>query len=231
MAAERNFDRSGRPRPPCGRSRRGVAGAGGRHLGRGRAGRGRGGVRRYYFAPQKNFASDGGLWLGLFSPAAIERAARIKASNRWIPDFLDLQTAIDNSRLNQTYNTPALATLVTLDAQVQWLNANGGLDFASARTADSAGRIYRWAEASSYATPFVAKAEDRSNVIATIDFDESIDAAAIAKVLRSNGIVDTEPYRKLGRNQLRIATFVAIEPDDVSALLECIDFVVAELKK
>ncbi|MCI9872237.1 phosphoserine transaminase [Arthrobacter humicola] len=185
----------------------------------------------YYFAPQKNFASDGGLWLGLFSPAALERAARIKAGNRWIPDFLDLQTAIDNSRLNQTYNTPALATLVTLDAQVQWLNANGGLDFAAGRTADSAGRIYGWAEASEYATPFVAKAEDRSNVIATIDFDDSIDAAAIAKVLRANGVVDTEPYRKLGRNQLRIATFVAIEPDDVSALLECIDFVVAELKK
>lgn len=185
----------------------------------------------YYFAPQKNFASDGGLWLGLFSPAALERAARIKAGDRWIPDFLDLQTAIDNSRLNQTYNTPALATLVTLDAQVQWLNANGGLDFAAGRTADSAGRIYRWAEASEYATPFVAKAEDRSNVIATIDFDDSIDAAAIAKVLRANGVVDTEPYRKLGRNQLRIATFVAIEPDDVSALLECIDFVVAELKK
>lgn len=185
----------------------------------------------YYFAPQKNFASDGGLWLGLFSPAALERAARIKASGRWIPDFLDLQTAIDNSRLNQTYNTPALATLVTLDAQVQWLNRNGGLDFASARTADSAGRIYRWAEASEYATPFVAQAEDRSNVIATIDFDDTIDAAAIAKVLRANGIVDTEPYRKLGRNQLRIATFVAIDPDDVSALLECIDFVVGELKK
>ena len=185
----------------------------------------------YYFAPQKNFASDGGLWLGLFSPAALERAARIKAGGRWIPDFLDLQTAIDNSRLNQTYNTPALATLVTLDAQVQWLNGNGGLDFAAARTADSAGRIYRWAEASAYATPFVAKPEDRSNVIATIDFDDSIDAAAIAKVLRSNGIVDTEPYRKLGRNQLRIATFVAIEPDDVSALLECIDFVVAGMKK
>jgi phosphoserine aminotransferase len=184
----------------------------------------------YYFAPQKNFASDGGLWLGLFSPAALERAARIKASDRWIPDFLDLQTAIDNSRLNQTYNTPALGTLVTLDAQVQWLNASGGLDFAAARTADSAGRIYRWAEASGYATPFVARAEDRSNVIATIDFDESIDASAIAKVLRANGVVDTEPYRKLGRNQLRIATFVAIEPDDVSALLECIDFVVAELK-
>ena len=141
----------------------------------------------YYFAPQKNFASDGGLWLGLFSPAALERAARIKASGRWIPDFLDLQTAIDNSRLNQTYNTPALATLVTLDAQVQWLNASGGLDFAAARTADSAGRIYSWAEASEYATPFVAKAEDRSNVIATIDFDDSIDAAAIAKVLRANG--------------------------------------------
>ncbi len=185
----------------------------------------------YYFAPQKNFASDGGLWLGLFSPAALERAARIKASDRWIPDFLDLQTAIDNSRLNQTYNTPSLATLVTLDAQVQWLNASGGLDFAAARTADSAGRIYRWAEASGYATPFVAAAEDRSNVIATIDFDDSVDASAIAKVLRANGIVDTEPYRKLGRNQLRIATFVAIEPDDVSALLDCIDFVVGELKK
>ena len=185
----------------------------------------------YYFAPQKNFASDGGLWLGLFSPAALERAARVKAGGRWIPDFLDLQTAIDNSRLNQTYNTPALATLVTLDAQVQWLNANGGLDFAAARTADSAGRIYRWAEASPYATPFVARAEDRSNVIATIDFDDSIDASAVAKVLRANGIVDTEPYRKLGRNQLRIATFVAIEPDDVSALLECIDFVVGELKQ
>ena len=185
----------------------------------------------YYFAPQKNFASDGGLWLGLFSPAALERAARIKESGRWIPDFLDLQTAIDNSRLNQTYNTPALATLVTLDAQVQWLNASGGLDFAAARTADSAGRIYSWAEASEYATPFVTKAEDRSNVIATIDFDDSIDAAAIAKVLRANGIVDTEPYRKLGRNQLRIATFVAIEPDDISALLSSIDYVVGELRK
>ncbi|QNE13651.1 phosphoserine transaminase [Pseudarthrobacter sp. NBSH8] len=185
----------------------------------------------YYFAPQKNFASDGGLWLGLFSPAALERAARIKASGRWIPDFLDLQTAIDNSKLNQTYNTPSLTTLVTLDAQVQWLNASGGLDFASARTADSAGRIYSWAAASEYATPFVAKAEDRSNVIATIDFDDSIDAAAIAKVLRANGIMDTEPYRKLGRNQLRIATFVAIEPADVTALLASIDYVVGELRK
>ncbi|WP_018769548.1 phosphoserine transaminase [Arthrobacter sp. 162MFSha1.1] len=185
----------------------------------------------YYFAPQKNFASDGGLWLGLFSPAALERAARIKASGRWIPDFLDLQTAIDNSRLNQTYNTPSLSTLVTLNAQVQWLNSNGGLDFAAARTADSAGRIYSWAEASGFATPFVTKPEERSNVIATIDFDESIDAATVAKVLRANGIVDTEPYRKLGRNQLRIATFVAIEPSDVSALLASIDYVVGELRK
>ncbi len=185
----------------------------------------------YYFAPQKNFASDGGLWLGLFSPAAIERAARIQESGRWIPDFLNLQTAIDNSRLNQTYNTPALSTLVTLDAQVKWLNGNGGLDFAAKRTADSAGRIYAWAEASSYATPYVANPEDRSNVIATIDFDDSIDAAQVAKILRAHGVVDTEPYRKLGRNQLRIATFVAIEPDDVTALLACIDHVVAKLRK
>ena len=180
----------------------------------------------YYFAPQKNFASDGGLWLGMFSPAALERAARINASDRWIPDFLNLQTAVDNSRLNQTYNTPSLSTLVTLEAQIQWLNSNGGLDFAAARTADSAGRIYSWAEKSGVASPFVARAEDRSNVIATIDFADSIDAAAIAKTLRANGIVDVEPYRKLGRNQLRIATFVAIEPDDVSALLECIDYVI-----
>lgn len=185
----------------------------------------------YYFAPQKNFASDGGLWLGLFSPAALERAARIKASDRWIPDFLDLQTAIDNSKLNQTYNTPSLSTLVTLDAQVQWLNSNGGLDFAAKRTADSAGRVYQWAEASEFATPFVTNPDERSNVIATIDFDESVDAAVVAKVLRANGIVDTEPYRKLGRNQLRIATFVAIEPADVSALLASIDYVVGELRK
>ncbi|WP_104162127.1 phosphoserine transaminase [Arthrobacter sp. ZGTC212] len=180
----------------------------------------------YYFAPQKNFASDGGLWLGMFSPAALERAAQINATDRWIPDFLNLQTAIDNSKLNQTYNTPSLSTLVTLNAQIEWLNANGGLDFATARTADSAGRIYAWAEASPVATPFVARPEDRSNVIATIDFDDSIDAAAIAKTLRANGVVDVEPYRKLGRNQLRIATFVAIEPDDVSALLRCIDYVI-----
>ncbi|MFI5085366.1 MAG: phosphoserine transaminase [Actinomycetales bacterium] len=179
----------------------------------------------YYFAPQKNFASDGGLWLGLFSPAALERAARIKAGGRWIPDFLDLQTAIDNSRLNQTYNTPGLATLVTLNEQVAWLNSRGGLDFAAARTADSAGRLYSWAEASAVAAPFVADPADRSNVIVTIDFDASVDAAAIAKTLRANGIVDVEPYRKLGRNQLRVATFVAIDPEDVSALIACIDYI------
>ena len=180
----------------------------------------------YYFAPQKNFASDGGLWLGMFSPAALERAAQINATDRWIPDFLNLQTAIDNSKLNQTYNTPSLSTLVTLNAQIEWMNANGGLEFTTRRTAESAGRIYSWAEASPVATPFVARPEDRSNVIATIDFDDSIDAAGIAKTLRANGVVDVEPYRKLGRNQLRIATFVAIEPDDVSALLRCIDYVI-----
>ncbi|GER23936.1 phosphoserine aminotransferase [Zafaria cholistanensis] len=183
----------------------------------------------YYFAPQKNFASDGGLWLALFSPAALERAGRLAATDRWVPDFLNLKTAIDNSKLNQTYNTPSLSTLVTLDAQVQWLNGNGGLDWAAARTADSASRVYGWAEASSVATPYVVRAEDRSNVIATIDFDESVDATAVAKALRANGVVDTEPYRKLGRNQLRIATFVAIEPDDVSALTRCIDYVIENL--
>ncbi|MGW6173506.1 phosphoserine transaminase [Arthrobacter sp. NPDC055138] len=184
----------------------------------------------YYFAPQKNFASDGGLWLGVFSPAALERAAKIGATGRWIPDFLNLETAIDNSLKNQTYNTPALATLVTLNAQIQWLNGNGGLDFASGRTADSAGRVYQWAEASALATPYVVNPEHRSNVIATVDFDESVDAAAVAKVLRANGVVDVEPYRKLGRNQLRIATFVAVDPEDVSALLACIDYVVERLQ-
>jgi phosphoserine aminotransferase len=183
----------------------------------------------YYFAPQKNFASDGGLWLALFSPAALERVDRIAASDRWVPDFLNLKTAVDNSRLNQTYNTPSLSTLVTLNAQIEWLNENGGLKFAADRTADSAGRVYSWAEASPVATPYVVNPEDRSNVIATIDFDDSVDAAAVAKVLRANGIVDTEPYRKLGRNQLRIATFVAIEPDDVTALTRCIDYVLENI--
>ncbi|GAA1116005.1 phosphoserine transaminase [Citricoccus alkalitolerans] len=183
----------------------------------------------YYFAPQKNFASDGGLWLALFSPAALARVEEIKASGRWIPDFLDLKTAVDNSVKNQTYNTPALATLVMLDNQVQWMNSNGGLDFATARTADSSNRVYTWAENASFATPFVTRPEDRSAVITTVDFDGRVDAAAVATILRANGVVDVEPYRKLGRNQLRIATFAAIDPDDVTALLACIDHVVERL--
>jgi phosphoserine aminotransferase len=183
----------------------------------------------YYFAPQKNFASDGGLWLALFSPAALERVEQVKASGRWIPDFLDLKTAVDNSLKDQTYNTPALATLVMLDSQLRWMNDNGGLDFATARTSDSSNRVYTWASASSFATPFVTRPEDRSAVITTVDFSEDVDAATVATVLRANGVVDVEPYRKLGRNQLRIATFAAIEPDDVTALLACIDHVVEQL--
>ncbi|MBM7052030.1 phosphoserine transaminase [Rothia sp. ZJ1223] len=183
----------------------------------------------YYFSPQKNFASDGGLWLGLFSPAALERVEKIGASDRWVPDSLSLPTAVDNSLKNQTYNTPALATLVMLNEQIKWLNDNGGLSFATARTADSASRVYSWAERSPFATPFVTNPDERSNVITTIDFTKDVDAAAIAKTLRTNGLVDTEPYRKLGRNQLRIATFSAIDPDDVSALLNCIDYVVENL--
>ena len=183
----------------------------------------------YYFSPQKNFASDGGLWLGLFSPAAIERAEELAASDRWVPDFLNLKTAIDNSAKHQTYNTPALATLIMLDEQLKWMNSNGGLDFATARTKDSSDRLYNWAEASSYATPFVTNPDDRSQVIVTIDLDDRVDAASVASILRANGIVDTEPYRKLGRNQLRIATFTAIDPEDVSALTACIDYVVDRL--
>lgn len=183
----------------------------------------------YYFSPQKNFASDGGLWLGLFSPAAIARAEEIAASDRWVPDFLNLKTAIDNSAKNQTYNTPALATLVMLNEQLNWMNTNGGLEFATGRTKDSSDRVYTWAESSSYATPFVSRTEDRSQVIVTIDFKDNVDAATAAAVLRSNGIVDTEPYRKLGRNQLRIATFTAIDPEDVSALTACIDYIVDRL--
>ena len=183
----------------------------------------------YYFSPQKNFAAEGGLWLGLFSPAAIERAEEIAATDRWVPDFLNLKTAIDNSAKNQTYNTPALATLIMLNEQLTWMNTNGGLDFATGRTKDSSDRVYTWAEASSYATPFVNRPEDRSQVIVTIDFKDDVDAATVAAVLRANGIVDTEPYRKLGRNQLRIATFTAIDPEDVSALTACIDYIVDRL--
>ena len=183
----------------------------------------------YYFAPQKSFGSDGGLWIALMSPAAIERSARIKASGRWIPDFLDLETAIDNSRKDQTYNTPALATIFMMAEQVDWFNANGGLDWCTARTAESSGVLYEWAELSPVATPFVANPADRSNVVVTIDIDDVIDATAITGALRANGVVDTEPYRKLGRNQLRIAVFPAVEPDDVRALTGCLDYVISQL--
>lgn len=183
----------------------------------------------YYFAPQKNFAGDGGLWFALMSPAAIERASAIAATDRYIPPFLSLTAAIDNSRLNQTLNTPALATLVLLDSQLRWMNASGGLAWAAARTAESSTHLYDWASAHELATPFVADPAHRSPVVVTIDFDESVDAARLAAVLRANGIVDTEPYRKLGRNQLRIATFVAVEPDDVRQLTRSIDFVLEAL--
>lgn len=183
----------------------------------------------YYFAPQKNFASDGGLWLAVMSPAALERVERIKESGRWVPEFLSLPIAVDNSLKNQTYNTPAIATLLLMAEQLDWLNGNGGLDWATARTADSAGRLYDWAEASSFATPFVTDPALRSQVVGTIDFDDAVDAAAVAKTLRANGIVDTEPYRKLGRNQLRVAMFPAIDPEDVSALTACVDWVVERL--
>ena len=183
----------------------------------------------YYFAPQKSFASDGGLWLALCSPAAIERIEKISASGRWIPAFLDLKTAVDNSRLNQTYNTPALATIHMLANQVEWFNENGGLEWSAGRSERSAEILYSWAEQSGYARPFVENADHRSNVIGTIDFVDAIDAAQIAAVLRANGIVDTEPYRKLGRNQLRIAMFPAIEPDDVAALCGAISHVVGAL--
>jgi phosphoserine aminotransferase len=182
----------------------------------------------YYFAPQKNLASDGGLWLAAVSPAAIERIERIAASGRYIPEFLSLKQAVDNSRLNQTLNTPAVATLILLDEQLSWINGNGGLAWASARTKESSDQLYRWAEATPYTTPFVADPADRSQVVVTVDFD-GIDAAAVAKTLRENGIVDTEPYRKLGRNQLRIATFTSIDPTDVAQLIRSIEYVVEHL--
>lgn len=183
----------------------------------------------YYFAPQKNFASDGGLWFALLSPAAIERVETIAASDRYIPEFLSLKNAVDNSRLNQTLNTPALTTLLLMENQIDWINGNGGLAWADARTSESSGILYDWAESADYATPFVANPDHRSQVVVTIDFDERVDAAAVANTLRANGIVDTEPYRKLGRNQLRVATFTAIEPDDVRALVSCIEYVVGAL--
>jgi phosphoserine aminotransferase len=183
----------------------------------------------YYFAPQKNFASDGGLWLAILSPAALGRIEAIAKSGRWVPDFLSLPIAVENSLKNQTYNTPAIGTLVLLAEQIDWMLGNGGLDWAVKRTADSSQRLYSWAQDRSYTTPFVAEPRLRSQVVGTIDFNDDVDAAAVAKALRANGIVDTEPYRKLGRNQLRVAMFPAVEPDDVSALTECIDWVVERL--
>lgn len=183
----------------------------------------------YYFAPQKSFASDGGLWLALMSPAAIARAEKIKASGRWVPAFFDLGIAIENSRLDQTYNTPALMTLMLLADQIEWMNTNGGLKFAAGRSADSASRLYSWAEKTSYTTPFVTDPAMRSKVVGTINFDEAIDANFVAATLRANGIVDTDSYRKLGKNQLRVGMFPAIDPSDIDALTASIDFVVAAL--
>jgi phosphoserine aminotransferase len=183
----------------------------------------------YYFAPQKGFASDGGLWLALFSPAAIDRIERIAASGRWVPAFLDLKTALENSRIDQTVNTPALATLVLMSEQLDWMLDKGGLEEVASRCDRSAEILYTWAEQSDFADPFVEKPSERSHVVGTIDFVDAVDAALVAKVLRDNGIVDTEPYRKLGRNQLRIAMFPAIEPDDIASLCGCINYVVGAL--
>jgi phosphoserine aminotransferase len=180
----------------------------------------------YYFAPQKSFGSDGGLWLALLSPAAIERIERIAATDRWIPDSLSLQTALANSRQDQTLNTPAIATLVLLADQLDWMLEHGGLDWCVQRTTASSDHLYGWAAGSPYATPFVADPAKRSLVVGTIDLDDSVDGARVAATLRANGIVDVEPYRKLGRNQLRVAMFPAIEPSDVQALTACVDWVV-----
>ncbi|HEY3672979.1 MAG TPA: phosphoserine transaminase [Acidimicrobiia bacterium] len=184
----------------------------------------------YYFAPQKCFAGDGGLWLALCSPAAIERIERIGATDRWVPPSLSLPIALENSRLDQTYNTPALTSLFLLDASVQWMLEQGGLDWCIGRCDRSAELLYGWAEKSTYAQPFVAKPSERSHVTGTIDFTDDVDAAAIARALRANGIVDTEPYRKLGRNQLRIAMFPAIDPDDVATLTHAIDYLAEALR-
>jgi phosphoserine aminotransferase len=183
----------------------------------------------YYFAPQKAFGADGGLWLALLSPAAQERIAKLSSAERWIPEFLSLQTALENSVKDQTYNTPAVATLFLLADQIGWMLDQGGLEGCVARCKRSSEHLYSWAQGSEYAEPFVAEPANRSLVVGTIDFADSVDAAAVAKTLRANGIVDTEPYRKLGRNQLRIGMFPGIEPADVQALTACIDWVIERL--
>ncbi len=183
----------------------------------------------YYFSPQKSFASEGGLWLALCSPAAVERIETLAGSGRWTPAFLDLKIALDNSRLNQTYNTPSLATIHLLASQIAWMNHGGGLAFSAGRSAQSAETLYTWAEASDFAMPYVTNPAQRSNVVGTIDFHDDVDAAVVAKVLRANGIVDTEPYRKLGRNQLRVAMFPSVDPEDVAALCASINYVVGAL--
>jgi phosphoserine aminotransferase len=181
----------------------------------------------YYFAPQKAFGADGGLWLALLSPAAIERIEQLDgAGDRWQPGFLSLQTALENSRKEQTYNTPALATLLLLADQVDWMLAGGGLGWCVERTSASSGHLYDWAERADFATPFVVDPAKRSLVVGTIDFDDSVDAAVVAATLRANGIVDVEPYRKLGRNQLRIGMFPAVDPADVEALTACIEWTI-----
>jgi phosphoserine aminotransferase len=184
----------------------------------------------YYFAPQKCFAGDGGIWLALCSPAAVERIERLGATDRWVPPSLSLPIALENSRLDQTYNTPALTSLFLLDSSIRWMLESGGLEFCVGRCDRSAELLYGWAEASTFARPFVAKPDERSHVTGTIDFDDDVDASAIAKALRANGVVDTEPYRKLGRNQLRIAMFPAIEPDDVATLTHAIDYLAEALR-
>ena len=183
----------------------------------------------YYFGPQKCFAADGGLWLAAFSPAALARVDEIAASGRWVPEFFSLPTAITNSRLNQTYNTPAVSTLVLLSNQISWINGQGGLEWAVKRTTDSSSRLYEWAEATAYTSPFVADPSARSLVVGTIDFTEEVDAAAVAKVLRANGVVDVEPYRKLGRNQLRVGMFPAVDPEDITKLIASIEYVVSRI--
>ena len=187
-------------------------------------------VDAYYFAPQKCLASDGGLWIAAVSPAAVERIERIAASDRWVPAFLDLKTALDNSRKDQTYNTPALATIHLAVSQVQWIIDNGGMPFAAARCDQSAETIYDWAEASTYARPYVADPDVRSHVVATVDLDDDLPAATVSGILRANGILDTEGYRKLGRNQLRVALYPAIDPGDIAALTRCIDYVAERLR-